>query len=161
MAPDLPMLRFPAKQIRAAVVADYMAAAGYGSCVCFSCGNAATALRRAGVEVLEIGPRGRLTPNGWWQPEQVRRVWPDRFDATPGHLPAFLMLRIGLAFRDHLGASVETEREWAVPTGSGETITCLRWAYPDTRFRALRDLDEATAFDPEAPLNRVVAAMGG
>jgi hypothetical protein len=150
-------LTFPNKQIRAAVIAGYVRAYGQNRVVCFSCGNASRALKEVGLDVIDISSRGDLMPREWWTPERIAKVWPGYFDATSGHLPLFLMQRIGDHFRAHLGQLHEACYE--VPTGSGETILCLRFAYPDRRFVAVYNLDEATQFEPSAPLNPVVRAL--
>lgn len=149
------MLIFPAKRIRAVEVARYVRAAGYPGVVCFSCGNASQALKDQGLDVVDVSPRGVLMPLRWWRPEEIRRCWPHLFDATSGHLPAHLMVTIGHAFRDHLGALPLAAYD--VPTGSGETIVCLRWAYPGIKFTPVRDGGPATEYHPGAPLNDAVA----
>ncbi len=147
------VLRFPNKQIRAIVIADYIKAADYKGCVCFSCGNASAALKETGLFVIDVSPGGDLQARRWWLPEEIRRVWPDLFDATSGHLPAFLMIRIAAAFRKHLGNLEEPLYE--VPTGSGETIQCLRWAYPSVFFSPVFDCGKGTERDERSPLLRI------
>jgi hypothetical protein len=46
-----------------------------------------------------------------------------------------------------------------VPTGSGETIICLRLAYPDVVFKPVYGLDRSTKFEEDAPLNGVVQVL--
>jgi hypothetical protein len=153
-------LRFPNKKLRAKVIADHVRDAGYRGVVVFTCGNAAAALRECGLEVVEIGPRGDLKTEKWWKPSEIHRLHPDLFDATSGHLPAGLMVEIGKAFREYLGnlpAGV-----YAVPTGSGETIMCLRSAFPDPaiEFCAMYDNSKPeTERDPLNPLNVFVDAL--
>lgn len=151
------MLRFPHKLIRAKCIKEYMAAAGYDRAVCFSCGNAADALEAEGVDVVHIGERGLLTPNRWMHKSEIDKVFHGYFDATSGHLPVELMVMIGKAFRHHLG-SMEEETIY-IPTGSGETLVCLKMAYPDKRMVAVYNLDKATEYDQEAPLNRLVELL--
>lgn len=139
------------KIIRANVIAQYIKEAGYRGVVCFSCGNAARALRAAGLMVVEVSPEGPLCPGKWWNPAEIHLVWPDLFDATSGHLPIPLMLKVARALRDHLGELQEAT--YQVPTGSGETIVCLQWAYPDKRFVPLYGLGPETRYNNEAPLN--------
>ena len=148
-------LHFPHKQIRSHVIGDYVRAAGYRGVVVFSCGNSAAALREQGLEVLEIGPRGDLQTNKWWTPAGIHRTWPDLFDATSGHLPAPLMGDIAKAFRAHLGELPGAC--YVVPSGSGETICCLRLAYPLLDFEASYDDSKPeTQRHPNAPLNPFV-----
>jgi hypothetical protein len=147
------------KAIRAQVVASYVGAAGLRGVVCFSCGNASAALRDAGLRVVDVSPRGDLVAGRWWLPEEIAAAWPHLFDATSGHLPMPLMARLATAFRAAIGP-LDGGR-YDVPTGSGETITCLRMAYGATEFRAVYDDHEpATRYDEEAPLSGVVRAMG-
>jgi hypothetical protein len=149
------VLRFPAKQIRSSVVAGYVRAAGYRGVVVFSCGNSAAALRNQGLEVLEVGPRGDLKTEKWWTQAKIHRTWPDLFDATSGHLSVPLMGDIAKAFRAHLGELPAAL--YTVPSGSGETICCLRVAYPLLDFEAsYDDRKPETRRDPEAPLNPFV-----
>lgn len=147
------MLIFPAKQIRAQVIAEYANAAGYRGVVAFSCGNATRELRAAGLWVLDISPSGDIAPTGkWWTPAEIHRAFPDLFDATSGHLPAWMMIEIGKRFREYLGDIEGGD----VPSGSGETIMCLRWAYPDKIFRPVYNLDKATEYNDNSPLNYLV-----
>lgn len=150
----LPVLRFPAKMIRAAVIESYMREAGLWRAVCFTCGNASTALEAFGVQVEAV-----VNPSRWWTPGEIARQWPGRFDATSGHLPLHLMLRVGGSFRRHLGNLGDLATHWAVPTGSGETILCLRWAYPSLRFFPVQDGTPATIWHPEAPLRALVHGL--
>ncbi len=144
------MLRFANKKVRAEVIAAYIKEAGYRGCVCFSCGNASRALKDVGLYVVEVAPQGDLqSANKWWTPEEIHRAWPDLFDATSGHLPAFLMVRIGRAYRELLGV---LEGQHNVPTGSGETIQCLRWAYPNVKFQPVFDCGQGTERHEQAPL---------
>lgn len=154
------MLVVGQKAVRARVIKWYMDAAGYPEgCVCFSCGNAAAALRAAGVRVLEVGPHGALRPGHWWEPEEVHRAWPHLFDATSGHLPLPLMARIAEALRTELQEIGEGPHD--IPTGSGETIVCLRMAYPNVRFRPTSLGTPETLWDPQGPLYGVVHGPAG
>jgi hypothetical protein len=151
------MLTFPRKQIRAAVIAQYIERAGYRGAVCFSCGHASAALQRAGVYVVDISETGDLIARSWWHAADIRRAWPDLLDATCGHLPAPLMGELATAYRVSIGALGEASYD--VPTGSGETMICLSMAYPGVRFVPKYDLDAATAYHDRAPLNRLVTAL--
>lgn len=150
-------LSFGAKLIRAQVISEHVRAAGISSVVCFTCGNAADALRSTGLEVVEIGPRGALVPGRWWCAAEIARVFPVHFDATSGHLPMPLMLEIAKAFRAQLGELRVEDGPYVVPTGSGETLVCLAFAYPGCSFIAqYDDANPATAYNPGAPLNDAV-----
>ena len=146
-------LNLPAKKIRAQVICEYVIDAGYKGVVAFSCGNATRALKETGLFVLDISPCGDLSPSEkWWSPAEIQRMFPYLFDATSGHLPVHLMIRIAISFREHLGEIKGCD----VPTGSGETITCLRWAYPNEKFSPVYNLDQATKYEQNAPLNYLV-----
>lgn len=149
------LLRFPHKKIRAAVIKEYMGNT-YRRAVCFSCGNAARELEKAGVNVLHIGAQGVLEPRKWFTQAEIHNTFPDYFDATSGHLPMELMLKLGEAYAAHLGALPETVY---VPSGSGETVVCLALAYPKTNFVAVYNIDEATEYSPYCPLNKLVKAL--
>ena len=152
-------LIFPAKQLRARVIAGYMRQAGYTQAVVFTCGNAATALRKHCVDVLEIGPQGTLAPRRWWTPADIRKTWPTLFDATSGHLPTPLMVYIAYEFKQQLGV-LRSHITYVVPSGSGETVICLKIAYPNIKFVAQYDASkESTLYNPEVPLNKLVAAL--
>ena len=147
------------KKIRSKVIADFVRSAGYKGAVCFSCGNASQALIDEHIFVVDISDTGPLRAQAWFDPAMIRRIWPDLFDATSGHLPAGLMVKIAAAMRADLGPL--KDREYMVPTGSGETIVCLGIAYPETRFRPVYNLDRGTIYEPQAPLNDLVFAMFG
>lgn len=153
------VLSIPAKRLRAEVIAAYVRSTGLPGVICFTCGHAAEELRRQGVQVVEIGPEGELHPARWWSAEEIARTWPHLLDATSGHLPAPLMGAIARRFREHL-AELDPEATYEIPTGSGETICCLAWAYPSGRFVAVYDdAEPATRHDPQAPLNGLVRAL--
>ncbi|MFB3917244.1 MAG: hypothetical protein ACE14M_10980 [Terriglobales bacterium] len=154
------VLKFPNKKLRARVIADYVRTAGYRGVVVFTCGNSAAALREQGLEVVEIGPRGDLQTGKWWKAAEIHRLHPELFDATSGHLPLVLMVEVAKAFRAHLGDL--PAGHYAVPTGSGETIMCLRAAYPQPDIVFLAAYDNRrpeTERDPMNPLNDFVDAL--
>ena len=152
------ILKFPAKRLRAEVIANYIRATDQMGVVVFGCGNGARDLRAQGVDVLDISPEGDVAPTRWWTPAEIAREWPRRFDATSGHLPLHLMVRVAGAFRAHLGA-LPSWKSWGVPSGSGETILCLFLAYPTHMFTAIYGEDHATQFNEQAPLNAAVKAL--
>ncbi len=149
------MLKLPNKRIRAEVIARYVKQAGYRGVVAFSCGNATRALIEAGLWVLDISPNGMVAPtNKWWTPAEIHAAFPDLFDATSGHLPGHLMVEIAKAYKQHLGEL--PNQVYEVPTGSGETILCLRWAYPGKTFVPVYNVGKGTEYDGRAPLNYAV-----
>lgn len=150
------------KSIRARTIVTYAHKADYKGIVCFSCGNASRELKIASdpynIPTLQICPNGDLQSTKWWTPEGIHKVWPDYFDGTSGHLPLFLMHRIAEDFKGFLGKLYNDLYE--LPTGSGETITCLRLVYPNVEFQPVYNLDPPTNWEAGAPLNDVVEAMG-
>lgn len=153
-------LDFPAKELRSRVIARHLRCAEYNGVVIFTCGNAASHLRRHyDGKIVEVGARGALTPNHWFTFSEIASYWPGFFDATPGHLPAPLMVEIAKEFEYHLHGVLFAD-EYIVPTGSGETILCLKIAFPDKKFVAeYDDTKPATQWDAVAPLNRWVSAL--
>jgi len=151
------LLRFPNKQLRSSVIATFVKKAGYRGCVCFSCGNASKMLKLQGLYVVDVAPKGCLEAKKWWTMPEIHNAWPDLFDATSGHLPIPLLNDIAAAFKTYLGHL--PNRNYKVPTGSGETILCLKMAYPDITFIPVYNLDEATKYEPDAPLNRLVEVL--
>lgn len=146
------------KRIRAEVVRAYMERNDIPYAVCFSCGNASLFLREAGVPLIDISPQGDLTANRWFTMEEIRQRFPQAFDATSGHLPTDLMREIAERLRVEL--SFDTDTEYVIPTGSGESIVCLKIAFPDVFFiPQYNDSNPATEYNKEAPLNAVVRAM--
>lgn len=149
-------LIFPAKLIRAAVIERHVRAARFPGVIVFSCGHAANALREIGLDVLEIGPNGRLRAESWFTPADIHNIWPNLFDATSGHLPVPLMVQLAAAFRGYVGPLLGSAYE--IPTGSGETIVCLRWAYPHIQFTPVFNVGPGTDYNEHAPLMPVVGA---
>lgn len=130
--------------------------------VCFTCGNAAEALREAGLDVVEVGPRGMLRPSVWWEASDIARAWPGHFDATSGHLPGYLMRDLAVCFTTHLSRNDEflDARQVEVPTGSGETLVALSWAWPEKQYVAAYDNERPeTTYSPGAPLNGLVRRL--
>lgn len=162
-----------AKNVRGKVIARHVRNAGYPGVVVLSCGNAAYWLRLhmqgGGVAeryipgcippVVEIGHNGPLTVQQWLTPAEVHSFFPTYFDATSGHLPFPLMLEIGNELKE-LFPTLDDTVVYKVPTGSGETILCLRLAFPNIQFIAQYDNTErATTYDKDNPLNAAVAAL--
>lgn len=151
------LLRFPHKRIRAEVIKEYLRGKGFRGVVCFSCGNASAELRRAGLRVLDISERGDLQARRWFDPGEIAETFRGWFDGTAGHLSAEVMNLLSAAYRDYLGDDIP-ERNY-IPTGSGETIVCLKIAYPDKKFIAVYNLNAATRYEEGAVLNGLVRAV--
>lgn len=154
-----PRLDFPErKAIRAKLIIEYCRWAGYPGCVCFSCGNASSALASTGFPTLDISPTGTLVARGWWKPDKIHATWPHLFDATSGHLPMHMLKRLAGEF--YLALGNLPERAYTVPTGSGETILALTIAYPHIYLVADYGTGiQGALYEPEAPLNNVVEAL--
>lgn len=150
------ILKTGEKQIRAEIIKAYIEAAGYAGVVCFSCGNATRALIEAGVNTVDISPTGVLITNKWWTPADIRRVWPHLFDATSGHLPAHLMVEIADRLRQKLSITVVAGETYEIPTGSGETIACMRWAFPQAKFVPVSDGSPATTRSRFSALDSII-----
>jgi len=149
----------PNKNIRTKVIVEYCKLAGITKVVCFSCGNASAALKQTKLNVIDISPPNPLISNKWWTPEEIKKAWPDRFDATSGHLPLFLMVRIAEEYKKFLQGlqKVISSKEYIdVPTGSGETILCLQMVYPNTKLNAVYNTNKGTKYNNNAPLNEIV-----
>lgn len=148
------LLIFPHKKIRANVIKEYLNKSSYNKVVCFSCGNSAKELKKAGVETLFVGENGEFKPNEWFTQSKINSIFPEYFNATSGHLPIELMLMISKKYKEYLG-ELKTDVLY-VPTGSGETILCLKMAYSNKKFVAVYNLNEATKYDQENPFNLLV-----
>ena len=134
--------------------------------VCFTSGNAGKALIDHGFKPALIGPNEDLTTDRWWTPSEIKRLWPEHFDASPGLLPMHLMAEMA----DHIRKSVEGCFEpdngrfslntlpsiAAIPTGSGESILTLSMAFPEVRFIAVVNADCHTQFCLQGSLSGLV-----
>lgn len=155
-----PLLVFPHKQLRAQVIYAHAKEAGYKGIVVLSCGNASKALQEVAGDSMEVvAPE----PEHWLTHEEIAQTYPGYFDATSGHLPLWLMVRIAAHFKAWFDQRGGLERgRYTVPTGSGETITCLLLAYPNTfdhTFTALYNFNKGSQYEPLAPLNQVVETL--
>lgn len=146
-------LDFPNKRLRAEVIKDYLQNKKYDGVVCFSCGNATKELKNAGLNVIDVSPKGDFIPLHWFTPSEIKVMFPTYFDATSGHLGNDLMLLIAKRFKEFLG---NIPQENYIPTGSGETLVCLKLAYPEKDFIAVYNLDSATEYNENATLNNYI-----
>lgn len=150
-----------AKHIRADVIDRYMRANGFRLCVCFSCGNASRILKEHGVPCVAVAPDGDLLAGRWWTMAEIRRTFPTAFDATSGQLPADVMLQVAHEFREEFApVFADGDKAYVIPTGSGETVLCLKLAFPDRTFIAQwRTGDPNCEYEPCAPLTPFVRAL--
>lgn len=146
------------KKVRAEVIQRHLHALGQNRCVCFTCGNAAEKLRRVGLDVVAVGTGLDLQPGRWFGYTDVARSFNGLFDATSGHLPVPFMAEIGTLLARKLGPWRWDTR---IPTGSGETIVCLKMGYPSVGFTPVSDGTPATAQHELAPLAKLVALIAG
>lgn len=150
------LFRFNNKQIRSIAIKHYMQLHGFDKAVCFSCGNASRMLKEAGVKTLDISPTGDLQANRWFRIGEIAAAFPGYFDATSGHLPMDCMHAVSDIFYYELR---ELPGAINLPTGSGETLVCLKMAFPKTKITAVYNLDTATQFEENAPLNALVKLL--
>lgn len=149
-----------AKKLRAIEISRYMYDNGFASCVCFSCGTATRALKETGLNCISIAPDGDLLALRWWKQAEIRKAFPTMFDATSGHLPIELMVEIAKLFRVKFCDLFEQGNEYVIPTGSGETILCLKMAFPAIRFIAQwNNNDPSCELCEDAPLVSLVKAL--
>lgn len=151
------LFRFENKRLRAIAIRAYMARYGFDKAVCFSCGNASRELKKAGVKTLDISPKGDLAALRWFTIGEIRQAFPNHFDATSGHLPTDCMYDVADLFYTNLFKRMPDEI--LLPTGSGETLVCLKLAFPKTKITAVYNLDAATQFEENAPLNGLVKML--
>lgn len=152
-------LQIDAKAIRARLIAQHLQRAGrmHQGVVCFTCGNAAAALRAQGLHVVEIGPAGDLMPTRWWQPAEIARAFPTHFDATSGHLPWPLIDQLAREMEAYIG---QLSGQVVVPSGSGETAVAVALAFPDVRVIAeYNNAHPATSYSCAAPMNALVERL--
>lgn len=150
------LFRFENKRIRARAIRAYMESHGYDKAVCFSCGNASRELRNAGINTLDVSPIGDMLALRWFTIGEIREQFPQHFDATSGHLPMDCMQLVAEMFKEEIGDRLGSIY---LPTGSGETLVCLKMAYPDSKITAVYDMNAATAYEPSAPLNALVGLL--
>lgn len=150
---EVELLRFPNKALRAQVIKEYMKEYGFDKAVCFSCGNASRELKLAGVDTLDISVSGDLLANRWFTMGEIKKAFPEYFDATSGHLPWECMMRIAQKYKEYFK---ELPAVVNLPTGSGETLVCLKMAFPETEIIPIYNIDTATLYEPGAPLNSLV-----
>ena len=150
-----------AKTIRAHIIKRHMEENHIDRCVCFSCGNASRAIKDAGIPCVEISPGGDLSANRWRSMNEIRNTFPDSFDATSGHLPMDMMNQLAAEFRIILSDTIKEGHTYTIPTGSGETVICLRMAFPKSRFIAQWDnQDPSCEYSDQAPMAQLVKATG-
>lgn len=142
------------KRIRAKVVKEYLDNLGSNRCVCFTSGNCSKELKKLGLNVIAIGNEQDLSPNKWFEFIEIGKF--GYFDATSGHLPLPLMLDIAKRLKKRIK---KLPKKVIIATGSGETLVCLKLAFPETEFTAMYNLDHHTILNKKAPLNSLVKIL--
>lgn len=150
------LFRFPNKKWRSQVIKEYMEERKIEKAVCFSCGNASRELKLAGVNCIDVSTEGDLIANRWFTVNEIKDCFSGCFDATSGHLPIDLMIQIARYYKAKL---ISLPKEIYLPCGSGETLVCLKMAFPKTKINAVYNLDPATEYSEKAPLNSLVVAL--
>lgn len=141
------------KKIRAEVIKEYLTAAGQDKCICFTSGNAGKALKKVGLKVITVGENEPLLPLKWFSYNEIAEL--GLFDATSGHLPMPLIVEIAQRLKKKLKKLDKIE----LPTGSGETLLCLKLAFPQAKITAVYNLDRPTHYSNYAPLNSLVELL--
>tara|TARA_Y100000296_G_C5072436_1_gene205617 strand:+ start:22 stop:522 length:501 start_codon:yes stop_codon:yes gene_type:complete len=151
------------KKLRSEIIKKHLNSIGKNKCVCFTCGNSSKYLREEGIDVLSIGEKEDLIPNKWFSYTEIQKYFNNLFDATSGHLPIPFMKDISLKLFDKLGGGYfNYKKDYDIKTGSGETIICLKMAYPHINFKPVRLKGFApTKFNKGASLNNLLYAMFG
>ena len=144
------------KYLRAQVIKSYIAP--QTKVVCFTCGTASKALRSVGLDVISVGNHESLIPNKWFTQKEIQDTF-NLFDATCGHLNMELMNALADEYKRALADYIESDAEYIVPTGSGETLVCLKLAFPEVNFHAVYNKDEYTEYHKDATLNRLVSQL--
>lgn len=140
------------KQARSKIIKEYTDK----PLVCLTCGNSATNLEKQGLKVIHIGENGTLTPNKWFTQKEIKQYFPNHFDTTSGHLNMELMNKISTEYKKQLKT---LPNKIYLPTGSGETLICLKLAFPQTKIIAVYNINKETQYHPEAPLNNLVKLL--
>ena len=155
-------INFIEKQERSCVIRRYLDQLKTDRCICFTSGNSAKFLRELNVDVISVGDNEGLIANRWFDVFEIAKF--NLFDATSGHLPITLMVGIATMLRINPQLSfLETHQDAIeLPSGSGETLVCLKMAFPHLKIIAKYNCKEnpkATAYNKEAPLNKIVVFL--
>ncbi len=151
---QMPLIRPPSAAFRATLIAEHLEQGQ--PLVCFTSGDAGKELQRVGVRPLCVGPNEALMPGRWWSPAEIRRQWPEHFDAPPGHLPICMVVELGHRLARVLG---DLPKRVAIPAGSGETLLAMAWAYPEIELYGVINLDPNSEHHDKSPLAPAVASV--
>ena len=145
------------KVARSNVIKAYLKSIGTNKCVCFSCGNAVEHLRKVGINVIGVGEKSDLIPAKWFTFNKIANTF-NLFDATCGHLPVPLMVEISKILKKEIKTMPKSIE---LPTGSGETLVCLKMAFPNTTIIPVYNTSKGTEYNENAPLNSLVNILNG
>jgi hypothetical protein len=150
------------KRARSIVIRRYLDELKIKRCICFTSGNSAKFLREVNVDVISIGNNEGLIANKWFDVFEIAKF--NLFDATSGHLPFPLMVEIAnmLRINEQLDFLTTCDDEIVLPTGSGETLVCLKMAFPNLEIIAAYNRPDninATKYNEDAPLNKMVILL--
>lgn len=124
------------------------------SIVLFSSGNAYKCLHDLHTNTM------RLESDDWVSQEYIRNTFPNSFDATSGHLSIELMNQIAKSLHDKYKDVLDENKTYGIMSGSGETLVCMKLAFPQVKFVAIYDDNsEHTSYSEFAPLNKLVSVM--
>lgn len=150
------------KKIRAEVIFDYLKESNKPlKVVCFTSGNSAKFLREQGIKVLAYGNNETNKITHWFSFSEIAKQF-KVFDATSGHLPFPLMKEISKRLYNlkPLKNKFQYRKLYPIKIGSGETIICLKMAFPKINFYPIRIKDfKPTEYHRLAPLNPLVYAL--
>jgi len=141
------------KQIRSSVIETYLISTGQpAEAVIFSCGNASKCLAEKNIKVTQVN-----NPARWYSYTEIYQKY-KIFDATSGHLPFPLMLLIAALLKEQF-PELKKESHLVLPTGSGETLVCLKIAFPHLQITAIYNENKNTQYNKRAPLNNIVKLL--
>lgn len=121
------------KKIRAEIIQEFL---NGKRAFCFSSGNAAYALKKAGVNLIAVSPKDALNAQKFVPPEEAERYF-QAFNATSGCLPVFLVERIAKKIKRKCGRFNPGKNRLFVPFGSGELIMAFSFFFPLNRIVAV------------------------
>lgn len=136
------------KKIRAEVINEFL---GEKRAFCFSSGNAAYALRQAGVNLIAISPFDALTANHFIRPKEAEYYF-QAFNATSGYLPTFLLERIAQRVKARCKGGLPIKDRLFIPFGSGELIFVFSFFFPLNRIVAVTSNYAPLTQDNTSPL---------
>ena len=100
--------------------------------IILSCGNAYSYLKKAlpqnnviGLSTSRQYPDCVKLENRYYTSRELKELYPNSFNATPGMLPPYMYKEIGLELMSELSKQNYSGDSLMVPCGSGETLVAL------------------------------------